>query len=69
MNDVEAAVHLMSTAKVYKDIFKGDVEHILQQVLQPIKHQILMDDFIKNPVHNSLQTPSKKIQIFFTILQ
>ena len=37
MNDVEAAVHLMSTAKVYKNIFKGDVEHILQQVLPPIK--------------------------------
>ena len=37
MNDVEAAVHLMSTAKVYKDIFKGDVEHIFQQVLPPIK--------------------------------
>ena len=37
MNDVEAAVHLVSTAKVYKNIFKGDVEHILQQVLPPIK--------------------------------
>jgi hemolysin-activating ACP:hemolysin acyltransferase len=37
MNDVEAAVHLVGTAKVYKDIFKGDVEHILQQVLPPIK--------------------------------
>ena len=34
------------------------------EVLQPIKHQILMDDFIKNPVYNPLKTPSKKIEIF-----
>ena len=37
MNDVEAAVNLILNAKVYKDIFKGDVEHALQQVLPPIK--------------------------------
>ena len=34
------------------------------EVLQPINNQILMDDFIKNPIYNPLQTPSKKIQIF-----
>ena len=37
MNDVEAAVHLITTAPFYSTIFKDDIEHALQQVLPPIK--------------------------------
>ena len=37
------------------------------EVLQPINNQILMDDFIKNPIYNPLQTPSKKYKYFLKL--